>query len=331
MIILKRFLVSAACLVCLVCGSSLALAQQTYTLRLGHNNAITHPVNLTAEYFAKNVKEKSNGRLVIQVYPAAQLGDERQLSEAVQIGTVDIMYGQTPMFGRFVREFNGLEGGYLFRDLDHMMKVMQGPIGKNELNQKLIEGMKVRALAYTYAGTRHLTTTDKAVQHPADLKGLLIRVPQVETNLVTWKALGASTTGIAFNETYMALKMGVAKGQENPVPSIYAMKFHEVQKYLVFTGHAIACGVFSINDPKFLSLPKDLQDILQAEAGRLTDYAQKQFLEQEKDLLPELKKYMTFVDVNTAEWQKAAQEGGMDEWYTKQFGADLYKRILNTK
>jgi tripartite ATP-independent transporter DctP family solute receptor len=331
MITLKRFLVCAACFVCLVFGSSLALAQQNYVLRLGHNNAVTHPVNLTAEYFAKNVKEKSNGRLEIQVYPAAQLGDERQLGEAVQIGTVDIMYGQTPMFGRFVKEFNGLEGGYLFRDIDHMMKVMQSPIGKNELNQKLIEGMKVRALAYTYAGTRHLTTTDKAVQHPADLKGLLIRVPQLDTYMATWKALGASTTGIAFNETYMALKMGVAKGQENPIPSIYAMKFHEVQKYLVFTGHAVACGVWSMNNAKFLSLPKDLQDVLQAEAARAIEYAQTLFVNQEKDLLPELKKYMTFVEVDKAEWQKAAQQGGMDEWFAQQLGADLYKRILETK
>ena len=123
MINLKRFLVCAACLVSLVFGSTLALAQQTYTLRLGHNNAVTHPVNLTAEFIAKNVKEKSNGRLEIQVFPAAQLGDERALGEAVQIGTVDIMYGQTPMFGRFVKEFNGLEGGYLFRDIDHIYKM----------------------------------------------------------------------------------------------------------------------------------------------------------------------------------------------------------------
>jgi len=325
-----RFFLVTACLMAipLVAGSTWA---QTYTLRLGHNQAVTGPVNLTAEYFAKNVKEKSNGRLEIQVYPAAQLGDERQLGEAVQIGTVDIMYGQTPMFGRFVREFNGLEGGYLFRDVDHMLKVMQGPIGKNELNQKLIEGMKVRALAYTYAGTRHLTTTDKAVQHPADLKGLLIRVPQLDTYMVTWKALGASTTGIAYSETYMALKMGVAKGLENPIPLIHAMKFYEVQKYLVFTGHAVACGVWSMNNAKFLSLPRDLQDILQAEATRAIDYANTLHVNQEKDLLPELKKYMTFIEVDKAEWQKTAQQGGMDAWFAQQFGADLYKRILETK
>jgi TRAP-type C4-dicarboxylate transport system substrate-binding protein len=212
-----------------------------------------------------------------------------------------------------------------------MLKIMQGPIGKTELNQKLIEGMKVRALAYSYAGTRHLTTSDKAVQHPADLKGLLIRVPQLDTNIVTWKALGASTTGIAFNETYMALKMGVAKGQENPIPSIYAMKFHEVQKYLVLTGHAIACGVWSINNAKFQSLPKDLQEILEAEAARATEYAYTQFMNQEKDLLPELKKSMTFIEVDKSEWQKAGQQGGMDVWFAQQLGADLYKRILETK
>ena len=327
----KRAFIGVACLVCLALGSSLALAQQTYVLRLGHTIAVTSAIHLTAEFLAKNVKEKSNGRLEIQVFPASQLGDEKALGEAVQIGTVDIIYGGTPMFGRFAKEFNGLAGGYLFRDIDHMSKVMQGPIGKNELAQKLIDGMKVRPLMYTYEGTRHLTTTDKPVRHPADLKGLLVRVPPLPGYMETWKALGAPITAIAYSEVYMALKMGVAKGLENPIPLIHSMKFYEVQKYLVLNGHMVAVGVWGMNNAKFLSLPKDLQDILQAEATRAIDYATMLTVNQEKDLVPELKKYMTFIEVDRAEWQKAAQQGGLDAWFVQQLGADLYKRILETR
>jgi len=331
MITPKRAFIGVACLVCLALGSSLALAQQIYVLRLGHTIAPTSSINLAAELLAKNVKEKSNGRLEIQVFPASQLGDERALGEAVQIGTVDIIYGGTPMFGRFAKEFNGLAGGYLFRDLDHMSKVMQGPIGKNELSQKLIGGMGVRPLGYSYEGTRHLTTTDKPVRHPADLKGLLVRVPPLPGYMETWKALGAAITPIPYSETYMALKMGVAMGLENPIPLIYSMKFYEVQKYLVLTGHMVAVGVWGMNNAKFLSLPKDLQDILQAEATRAIDYGTTLTVNQEKDLVPELKKYMTFIEVDRAEWQKAAQQGGLDAWFVQQLGADLYKRILETR
>ncbi len=307
-----------------------ASAQQPITLRLGHNNAVTHPVNLATEDFAKRVRERSNGQLQIQVYPAAQLGDERQLGEAIQVGTVDIMYGQTSMLGRFVPEFNGLEGGYLFRDKEHMFKVMQGPIGK-ELNEKMIKGLNVRILTYSFAGERHLTTTKKQVNAPADLKGLLLRVPQIESSIATWQALGASTVGIAFNETYMGLKMGVAEGQENPIASIYAMKFHEVQKYLMFTSHVIACGIWSISERKFQSLPPNLQQILLEEAPKSAALKDQLFVKQEQEFLPELKKTMTFVDVDKAAFQKAAIAGGLGDWFVKYLGKDLYQRIVDTR
>lgn len=320
---------AAAGLALAMCAvSQPALAQSTF--RLGHNNAVTHPVNLAAEQFAKRVKERTNGQVVIQVYPAAQLGDERQLGEALQLGTVDMMWSSGPMLGRYVASFNGLEGGYLFRDQAHLEKVVKGPIGQ-ELNEQLIKGIGVRVLAYHFAGERQLTTSTKPVRKPEDLKGMLIRVPQLDNYMVTFKALGASTVGIAFNETYMALKMGVAEGQENPIASIYAMKFHEVQKYLNLTSHIFATGIYSMNDKKYQALPANFQTILREEAQSAGDFAASLYNKQAEELVPELKKTMTFVEVDKPAFQRAAKAGGMDDWFVKQFGKDLYQRITDTK
>jgi len=302
----------------------------TWVLRLGHNNAITHPLNMGAEQFAKRVKERTNGQVTIQVFPAAQLGDERALGEGLRVGTIDLMWGVSSMVGQFAPEFNGLEAGYLFRDRDHQTKVHHGPIG-DELNQRLIQKIGVRVLAFHFAGERHLTTSTKAVRRPEDLKGMLIRVPQLEGSMQSFKALGASVTGIAFNEVYMALKMGLAEGQENPLVSIYAMKFHEVQKYLSMTAHILSNGIVVMNNQKYLSMPPEVQKALLEEARAAGEYTGNLYAKQGDELIPELKKFLTFIEVNKTEFQQTSQRGGMDEWYTKQFGAELYKRIRETK
>lgn len=327
---IKILFVVCTCAVALVLSGVSVSDAGTWVLRLGHNNAVNHPLNMGAEQFAKRVKERTNGQVTIQVYPAAQLGDERQLGEGLRVGTIDLMWGVSSMVGQFAPEFNGLEAGYLFRDRDHQTKVHQGPIGE-ELNQRLIQKIGVRVLAFHFAGERHLTTSTKAVRHPDDLKGMLIRVPQLENSMVTFKALGASVTGIAFNEVYMALKMGLAEGQENPLVSIYAMKFHEVQKYLSLTAHIISNGIVVMNNQKFMSMPPDVQKALVEEARAAGEYTGNLYAKQGEELIPELKKSLTFIEVNKVEFQQASQRGGMDEWYTKQFGADLYKRIRETK
>jgi tripartite ATP-independent transporter DctP family solute receptor len=268
--------------------------------------------------------------VTIQVFPAAQLGDERALGEGLRVGTIDLMWGVSSMVGQFAPEFNGLEAGYLFRDRDHQTKVHHGPIG-DELNQRLIQKIGVRVLAFHFAGERHLTTSTKAVRRPEDLKGMLIRVPQLEGSMQSFKALGASVTGIAFNEVYMALKMGLAEGQENPLVSIYAMKFHEVQKYLSLTAHILSNGIVVMNNQKYLSLPPEAQKALLEEARAAGEYTGNLYAKQGDELIPELKKFLTFIEVNKAEFQQTSQRGGMDEWYTKQFGAELYKRIQETK
>jgi TRAP-type C4-dicarboxylate transport system substrate-binding protein len=125
--------------------------------------------------------------------------------------------------------------------------------------------------------------------------------------------------------------MGLAEGQENPLVSIYAMKFYEVQKYLSLTAHILSNGIVVMNNPKYQSMPADIQKILSEEARAAGEYTGNLYATQGDELIPELKKSMTFIDVDKAEFQQASQRGGMDDWYTKQFGAELYKRIRDTK
>jgi len=211
-----------------------------------------------------------------------------------------------------------------------MEKVVKGKIG-DEISEKLIKAADIRPLSMYFQGERHLTTSKKPVRHPSDLKGMLIRVPQVDTYMAAFKALGARAVGIAFQEVYMALKMGVAEGQENPISSIHAMKFYEVQEYLTLTGHIIATGLYSINNKKYLSMPAEFQKILKEEAVDAGDYTASLYLKEDMNLLPELKKYMTIIEVDKAEWQRTAQQGGMDKWFVKHLGKDLYQRIKDTK
>jgi tripartite ATP-independent transporter DctP family solute receptor len=317
-------------LLIVVLASGVVSAEDNYILRLGHNNAVNHPLNKGALQFAERVKERTNGKVIIEVYPAAQLGDERQLGEALQLGTIDLMGGVTSMVGQFVPEFLGFEAGYLFRDRDHQTKVHRGEIGE-ELNQKLIDSIGVRVLTYFFAGDRHLTTKGKPVYHPSDLEGMLIRVPQLENSMVTMKSMGANVTGIAFNEVYMALKMGVADGQENPISSIYAMKFYEVQDYLSLTGHIISNGIYVMNNDKFTSMLEEYQKIILEEAQKAGDYAGSIYASEAEELLPILEKSLTVIEVDRSEFREYALSHGMDEWYTEVFGADLYNRIKNVR
>ncbi|MDD3427875.1 MAG: TRAP transporter substrate-binding protein [Caldisericia bacterium] len=318
-----------------VIGLSLVLsiqtfAQEKYVFRLAHNNAIDHPVDQGAKYLANSIYEKTNGAIEIQVYPAAQLGDERQLGEGLQIGTIEMAFIASALLGQYSSEIKGLEGGYLFKDIEHWEKVTKSSI-MEEISQILIDNIGVKLIGTGYAGTRHLTTTNKPIYHPGDLKGLLLRTPQVDTYSVVWEALGANVTGIAFNEVYMGLKMGIAEGQENPISSIYGMKFYEVQDYLIFTGHCISTNVFAMNYNKFNELPQEYQELILKEAQKAAEYAGSVYMEEETSLLPELEEYMTFIEVDKEEFMKAAQEGGMENWFIEQFGEELFNDIQNMK
>jgi len=307
-------------------GVGPGFAQKTYLIRLGHNNAVTHPVHLAAMEFAEGVAERSEGRLKIEIYPSGQLGDTRVLSEGVRLGTVDMCWGVASFWGELEPAFYALEAGYLFKDRGHMEKVTRGEIGK-ELGTKRLPLRGVRILAYNYAGQRHLTNNKRPVHGPKDMKGLKIRTPEADSNIVTVQAMGATATPIPFQEVYVALQQGVADGQENPIPSIYAMKFHEVQRYLSLTGHIISVGLYAINEITYQRLPEDLKKVLTDSAQHAADNLGNLYATQERDLLSILgQSGVTIIQPDNEAFRTHALSK-LDPWFQKMLGKDLYKAI----
>ncbi len=206
------------------------------TIKFAHAGSSTHPYSIGINLLTPILEKNSGGAVKLQVFCCAQLGSERELAEGVRLGTINMTSvaaeGALPAWVPELQVF-GLP--FIIRDRDHIYKVLDGPIGK-ELERKLsAQGFVV--LGWWELGFRNMTTKDKPIRTPDDLKGLKMRVQEAKVWLGLMRALGAIPTPIPFGELYSALQQGVVDGQENPIVTITSMKFYEVQKQVGLTEH----------------------------------------------------------------------------------------------
>ena len=231
-----RMLVAVAVIALALTGFVLpgpAAAQQPIVIKLGNVQATADIVQTGLKKFADLVAERTKNQVQIQIFPASQLGTEQELLEGVQLGTVHMFEGSTGAAGRFLPDLEAFAAPFIWRDLDHMLKVVRGPIGQ-ELAERLVKAKGMRVLDFGWLfGNRYLTTKNKAIYKPEDLKGMKIRVQPTAIYLETIKAMGANPTTMDFKEVYLGLQSGVIDGQENPPFVIYNNKFFEVQKFLI--------------------------------------------------------------------------------------------------
>ena len=194
------------------------------------------------------------------MYPAGQLGGEREVAEAVKLGSVQIGMLSGPFSG-FCREAQVFDIPYLFPSLLVAYRTLDGPFGK-ELAEECLKKTGMRILTYAQVGFRNFTNSSRVIKTPADLKGLKFRVMEnpVYVNLV--RSMGGAPTPIPWPETYTALQQKVVDGQENPISSIKFAKLYEVQKYLTMDGHTFGVSFMLINEKFFQSLPKEFQAIV---------------------------------------------------------------------
>src|SRR6185436_195824 len=195
---------------------------------------------------------------------------------------------------------------YMFRDYDHWAKYAKSDLFK-ELAQGYGEVTKNKIVALTYYGARH-TTANKALMTPADMKGLKLRVPQAPLYLMYTKAVGANATPIAFAEVYLALQNKTVDGQENPLPTIQAKKFYEVQTHINLTGHIFEALVTVIGSPLWKRLSDDEKKIFESEFLAAADRASSAIRKSEQELPEWFKKQgKTVTTPDTAAFIKAAQ------------------------
>ncbi|TNE73950.1 TRAP transporter substrate-binding protein [bacterium] len=224
-------------------------------LKLAHGMDVNHPVHKAMVFMADEVNRLSNGQLKVNIYPASQLGSERELLELLQIGSIDISKSSAAVVESFAPDLRILGVPYLFNSEEHMRKVIEGEIGERLLASGT--DFYLRGLCFYDAGTRSFYTLDKRVEQPEDLKGLKIRVQPSNTALLMVKSFEAAATPISFGELYTALQQGVVDGAENNLPSFYLTRHFEVCKYYIVDEHTAVPDMLLISEHSWKKLSVD--------------------------------------------------------------------------
>ncbi len=212
-----------------------AHAQQK--LKWAHVYETSEPYHTESVWAAEEIKKRSNGKFDIQVFPASTLGKETDINQGLTLGTVDMIISGPSFAARTYPRFGIAYYPFIFRDGDHLIAYSKSPVFQ-EMVKEFREKTGIQVTAYTYYGARH-TTAQKPFSTCAEMKGLKIRVPDVPAYRATPEACGANPTPIAFAEVYLALQNGTVEAQENPLTTIEAKKFFEVQKAIMLTGHIV--------------------------------------------------------------------------------------------
>jgi tripartite ATP-independent transporter DctP family solute receptor len=212
-----------------------ALAQQK--LKWAHVYETSEPYHTESVWAAAEIKRRTNGKFDIEVFPASTLGKETDINTGMTLGTVDMIISGPSFAARSYPRLGIAYYPFIFRDGDHLLAY-----SKSDVFKEMVDGYRektgIQITAYTYYGARQ-TTSQKPFTDCAGMKGLKIRVPDVPVYMATPKACGANPTPIAFAEVYLALQNGTVDAQENPLTTIEAKKFYEVQKAIMMTGHIV--------------------------------------------------------------------------------------------
>ena len=304
-------------------------------VKLGHSGVLEMSYHKGSLRFAELMKERTNGAVTVHVFPANQLGSEKDMVEQVKNGVIQISLTGPSMLAQFqgwgpigVLGMPYILSGNTEDELrPKLIKVARGPL-MAELNEREAKetGIRILDMGWWY-GERHLTTKTKQVVKPDDVKGLKIRTmdsPMAKAALV---ALNAATIPMPVSELYTALQLGVVEGQENPLNTIYSQKYYEVQKYVALTGHMTMNLVLVTNEKFFQSLSPELRQIFIKSMQDAGDFMSDTQIAMNKKNLQDLKdKGMIVTVVNKAEFAERTR----DSWkqFEPVFGKGFYEKVV---
>ena len=294
-------------------------AQAQNKLKWAHVYEVSESYHKQALWAADEIKKRTNGKYQIEVFPASTLGKETDINQGLTLGTVDIIYTVMAFAGRTYPPMSIASGPFIFRDFHHWETFRNSPVFKDVAKQYEAKSGGHHIAGYTYYGQRHLTA-NKLVQKPEDMKGMKLRVPDAPLFVMFPKAVGANPTPIAFAEVYLALQNGTVDAQENPLPTIDAKKFYEVQKYIILTGHiteslvtVVGAGTWSklsadekkiFGDVLWEASSRSTQDIVQAENALVSDFEKRGKTVVKVDRGPFIQAVQKAVTAPDAPWSK---------------------------
>ena len=300
----KRRVTLGATLLAAVAATTGPASAQT-KLKWAHVYEIAEPYHTEALWAADEIKKRTNGRYEIAVFPASQLGNENQLNEALGFGAIDIIYVGINFVAATYPPL-GISGApFMLRDLDHWKAYRDSKLF-SELVQGYDEKTRHKVTALTYYGQRHVTA-NRRISKPEDMQGMKLRVPPAPLFLMFTKSVGADATPIAFSDVYTALQQGLVDGQENPLPTIMAKKFYEVQSHIVLTGHITESMVTVIGSHVWNKLTPDDQKVFVETLKEAASKATESIEASERILAGEFRKLgVTVVEPDREAFRKAA-------------------------
>ncbi|OLO42473.1 ABC transporter substrate-binding protein [Alkalihalophilus pseudofirmus] len=300
---------------------------QVKTIRAGIGLNDQHPQYLGLLRFKELVEERTNGSIVVETYHSGQLGDDRSMMEALQLGTQEVTIPSTAPIAGFVQEFTVFDFPFLFPSEEVADEVLDGEVGQMMLEK--LDDQNLVGLAYWENGFRDLTNDRRAVASMEDMKGLSIRTMENDLHLEAFRALGANPTPMAFTELFTALQQGAVDGQENPVATVYLQGFYEVQDHISNTHHIYSPFVFLMGRPFFDTLTEEEQDIVRTAAQEAGQYQREVNREANAEYLEDLQEAgMTYTEISEEARQEMVDtvQPILDK-YAERIGQDIVDQV----
>ena len=297
-------------------------------LKWAHVYETSEPFHKYSVWAGEEIKKRTNGKYDIQVFPASSLGKESDINQGLTLGTVDIILTGASFAGNSYKPLAVTYFPFIFRDADHLLKYAKSDVFA-ELSKGYDDKTGNHITALNYYGARHVTS-NRPIAKPEDMKGLKIRVPDAPAYLAFPKALGANATPIAFAEVYLALQSGTVDAQENPLPTIEAKKFFEVQKNISLTGHIVDSLLTVVSGQLWGKLNADEKKMFTAVMEEAAEKTGREIIASETRLIEEFKKKgNNIITVDKAAFREAVLKNTKptDHGYRQQD----YDRILAIK
>jgi TRAP-type transport system periplasmic protein len=328
--VLKRHLVTAGTAIALLAVSGMAQSQKAVEFRYGHMNPPGSAAGMQAQWLADSIEKNTAGQVKVTVYPSSQLGKLQELAEAVSTGTIALSHNTAGGIGSLHEPFGALDTPYLYRDVDHLLKVTDvNSAVMKRLNEGLVKAAGVRVLYAYYFGTRQLTA-NKAIRQPSDLSGQKIRAIPFPIYMSTVQGLGAVPVPVDWSEVPTALATGQVAGQENPVNVVLSSKLYEKQSHMMLTSHIMNAQLVVINEKAWQALSAAQREQIAKAGDEVRRKASDMVRAQESEELEKLRALkMTVVDsasgLKLDEFKASVNKVVQDKFGAK-FG-DLYKEI----
>lgn len=336
----RKFL--AVCLVALLiaalatgCGSSKQDAAKqgaakVYTLKAGHVLAADHPYQLGLVKMAELMAQKSNGRIKMDVFPSSQLGNERDMVEGLQMGTLDVTLVSTAPLANFSNDFLVLDLPYLFKDKEQAFRVLDGPIGTKMLSG--LEKNGIVGLQFWDNGMFNIMNSKRPLAHPSDLQGLKMRTMENPIHLATFRAFGANAIPMAWGEAYTALQNKTIDGVTCAFAVVWTQKLHEVTPYISRAWEFYVSAPLLMSKKTYDSMPDDLKKIVRESAKEAGAYMRKKMADDEEMQIKKLKEAgAKIIDVDREEWAKAVVDKVYSQFSPGKIDPALIKQIKEAK